>query len=124
MNEQIDLFSYVLPKFKIDKPVRLIELFAGIGSQAKALKNLGVEFEHHFVCEIDVHAIRSYNAIHNTNFETKDITKVSATDLNIAEREILLYTYLLISMSRYFLCWFAKRLCQRNIHQIRIVMGS
>jgi hypothetical protein len=25
---------------KIDKPIRLIELFAGIGSQAKALKSL------------------------------------------------------------------------------------
>lgn len=97
MNEQIDLFSYVMPKFKIDRPIRLIELFAGIGSQAKALKNLGVEFEHHFVCEIDVHAIRSYNAIHNTNFETKDITKVSASELNITERErycyILTYSF-------------------------------
>lgn len=124
MNEQIDLFSYVMPKFKIDKPIRLIELFAGIGSQAKALKNLGVEFEHHFVCEIDAHAIRSYNAIHNTNFETKDITKVSASELNITEREILLYTYLLISLPRYFHGWIAKRICQRNIHQIRIVMGS
>lgn len=43
MNEQIDLFSYSMPRFKIDKPIRLIELFAGIGSQAKALENLGIE---------------------------------------------------------------------------------
>lgn len=27
-------------KFKIDKPIRLIELFAGIGAQAKALERL------------------------------------------------------------------------------------
>ena len=49
--EQIDLFSYTMPKFKIDKPIRLIELFAGIGSQAKALKNLGANFEHWKVIE-------------------------------------------------------------------------
>ena len=28
-----------------DKPIRLIELFAGYGSQALALKRLGVDFE-------------------------------------------------------------------------------
>jgi DNA (cytosine-5)-methyltransferase 1 len=34
------------PTFKIDKPIRLIELFAGVGSQAMALRNIGAEFEH------------------------------------------------------------------------------
>ena len=34
-------------KFRITKPIRLIELFSGIGSQAKALKKyLGANFEH------------------------------------------------------------------------------
>lgn len=47
VQQEINLFSYVLPKFKITKPIRLIELFAGIGSQAKALKKLGVKFEHY-----------------------------------------------------------------------------
>lgn len=142
MNEQIDLFSYVLPKFKIDKPVRLIELFAGIGSQAKALKNLGVEFEHHFVCEIDAHAIKSYNAIHNTNFETKDITKVSASELNIAERErycyILTYSFPCQDLSlaglgkgmtkgtgtRSGLLWEVERLldeCEDNLPQVLLM---
>ena len=87
MIEEFDLFSFNTPKFKIDKPIRLIELFAGIGSQAKALKNLGANFEHHYVCEIDKYAIASYNAVHGTNFETKDITKVHADELKIAERE-------------------------------------
>ena len=100
MIEEFDLFSFNTPKFKIDKPIRLIELFAGIGSQAKALKNLGVQIEHHFVCEIDKYAIASYNAVHGTNFEPMDITKVHAGELKIAEREreILLYPYLLISL--------------------------
>lgn len=97
MNEQIDLFSYAMPRFKINKPIRLIELFAGIGSQAKALENLGVPFEHWFVSEIDKYAMASYNAIHGTNFEPSDITKIHASDLKIAERErycyILTYSF-------------------------------
>lgn len=79
--------------FYNQKPVRLIELFAGIGSQAKALKNLGVDFEHWFVCEFDKYAIQSYNAVHDTNFTTSDVTKITANDLNICDTDN--YTYLL-----------------------------
>lgn len=79
--------------FYNQKPVRLIELFAGIGSQAKALKNLGVDFEHWYVCEFDKYAIQSYNAVHNTNFTTSDVTKITANDLNICDTEH--FTYLL-----------------------------
>ena len=97
MNDQMDLFSFNTPKFVIDKPIRLIEMFAGIGAQAKALENLGVDFEHWFVCEIDKFALASYNAIHGTSFETKDITKVHAAELKITEREkycyILTYSF-------------------------------
>lgn len=37
--------------YKIDKPIRLIELFAGIGSQAMALRNLGADFTTYRTCE-------------------------------------------------------------------------
>ena len=80
-------------KFVNTKPIRLIELFAGIGSQAKALQNLGVNFEHYRVCEFDKYAIMSYNAVHGTNFETSDVTKITAEDLGITDTEQ--YTYLL-----------------------------
>lgn len=80
-------------KFYNYKPIRLIELFAGIGSQAKALKNLGINFEHWNVCEFDEHAIRSYNAVHGTNFATSDVTKITAADLNIVDTDR--FTYLL-----------------------------
>ena len=79
--------------FYNQKPVRLIELFAGIGSQAKALKNLGVDFEHWFVCEFDKYAIQSYNTVHNTNFTTSDVTKITANDLNVCDTDH--FTYLL-----------------------------
>lgn len=61
---------------KIDKPIRLIELFAGVGSQAMALRNIGANFEHHRVIEFDKYAMASYNAIHGTSFEPSDIRQV------------------------------------------------
>lgn len=81
---QISMFDGT-ERLKITKPIRLIELFAGIGSQAKALKNLGVNFEHYRICEFDKYAVQSYNAIHGTNFTTSDITKINANDLGIAD---------------------------------------
>jgi DNA (cytosine-5)-methyltransferase 1 len=66
-------------------PLRVIELFAGIGSQAKALKNLKIPIIHHRIVEFDKYAIKSYNAIHNTNFETSDITQISGKDLGIID---------------------------------------
>ena len=75
------------------KPVRLIELFAGIDAQAKALMNLGVDFERWFVCDFDPNAIESYNAVHNTMYRPCDITKISANDLNVVETDR--YTYVL-----------------------------
>lgn len=84
--EQISIFDCFGKPYKIDKPVRLIELFAGIGSQAMALKTLGVNFEHYKVVEFDKHAIASYNAIHSTNFPAIDITKISGKDLEIVDK--------------------------------------
>ena len=87
---QISIFDGSKP-FKIDKPVRLIELFAGIGSQAKALKRLGVDFESWYVCEFDKYAILSYNAIHNTQYPTSDVTQITAKDLNIVDIDKYIY---------------------------------
>jgi DNA (cytosine-5)-methyltransferase 1 len=105
--EQLNIFSYTLPQYKITKPIRIVENFAGIGSQAKAFKNilfssdprmvqfrlamkrLGIDsiFEHYKVVEFDKYAIASYNAIHGTNFEPLDITKITAKDLNIVNTD-------------------------------------
>lgn len=83
---QCSLFDGANP-LKVTKPLRLIELFAGIGAQAKALENLGVEFEHYRICEFDKYAVASYNAIHGTDFTTSDITKIHAADLDIVETD-------------------------------------
>lgn len=83
----MNLFDCTFPPLKIDKPIRLIELFAGIGAQAKALENLGVPFEHYRICEFDKYAVASYNAIHGTSFETSDITKIRASDLAVVDTD-------------------------------------
>lgn len=88
---QLDIYSEMYPKFTIKKPIRLIELFAGIGSQAKALKNLGASFEHWKAVEFDKYAMASYNAIHGTDFEVSDIRNIHAEDLDLRERERFCY---------------------------------
>ena len=75
---QTSIFDILYPKFKIDKPIRLIEMFAGYGSQALALKYLGVQFEHWKICEWAVKSIQAYKDIHFGNDNTdysKDYTK-------------------------------------------------
>lgn len=91
---QPSIFDCLYPPFKIKTPIRLIELFAGVGSQAMALRDIGADFEHYRVVEFDKFAIRSYNAIHGTNFKTMDIRDVHADDLGICEKRR--FTYLLI----------------------------
>ncbi len=85
--DQLSIFDITMPTYKVDKKVRLIELFAGVGSQAMALERLGVDFETYKVVEFDQHAINSYNAIHGTNFTTIDITQISADDLEITDTD-------------------------------------
>lgn len=92
MSRQLSFFEGDKP-LKVNKPLRLIELFAGIGAQAKAIERLGIPFEHYRVCEIDKYAIASYNAIHGTNFEASDITKLKGEDLGVVETDK--YNYLL-----------------------------
>ena len=55
--------------------IRVLELFAGIGACSKALTNLGIEHEIVDAVEIDKYAVKSFNAVHGTNFEPQDITK-------------------------------------------------
>ena len=75
------------------KTLRLIELFAGYGSQALAIKRLNIPFEHYRVIEFDKYAIKSYNAVHGTDFAPTDICNVIGDDLGIVDTDK--YNYLL-----------------------------
>lgn len=91
MQGQLNLFDFTREKFEIKKPIRLIELFAGIGSQAMALKKLNVDFKHYRVVEYDKYAIESYNSIHGTDFQTSDITQMRGGDLGITDTDKFTY---------------------------------
>ena len=67
---------------KIDKPIRLIELFAGVGAQSKALSRLGVNFEHYKISEWEVNATASYKAIHKESDNTDYSAEFTAEQLN------------------------------------------
>lgn len=54
--------------------IKVLELFGGIGACSKALERLGIDYEIVDYVEIDKYAVKSFNAIHNTNFEPQDIT--------------------------------------------------
>lgn len=45
--------------------IKVVELFSGIGSQAKALANIGANYEVVGTCEWDIHAMCAYDAIHH-----------------------------------------------------------
>lgn len=60
--------------------MRVLELFAGYGSQALALENLGIEFTSD-ISEIDKYAIQAYNQLHGDTHNWGDITKIDETKL-------------------------------------------
>lgn len=59
-----------------ENPLRLIELFAGIGSQTQALKNVGVPHTVVAISEIDKNAIKSYTALHGETINLGDIREI------------------------------------------------
>jgi DNA (cytosine-5)-methyltransferase 1 len=69
MIESVNLFDGHIPYYKITKPIRLIELFAGIGSQHQALKNLGVKIDRSTIVEWQVNSIQAYNDIHIRKYD-------------------------------------------------------
>lgn len=59
--------------------LRVIELFAGIGSQHKALKNIGIDFEIVGISEWSIDSIISYANVHHPQNE----------EINLSKEEIL-----------------------------------
>lgn len=72
--------------FHNDKPIRLIELFGGYGSQALALKYLGITFEHYRLSEWAVKSIQAYKDMHCSDDNT-DYSK----DMSVEQIKAWLY---------------------------------
>ena len=90
MDNQLSIFDVMYPKYKIIKPIRLIEFFAGYGSQALALKYLGVPFEHWKICEWAIKSIQAYKDIHFTN-DNEDYSMLN--NLSYEKLIDILYNY-------------------------------
>ena len=86
---QMSLFD--APPLKIRNKLRLIELFSGIGAQAKAMERLGVDWESWGAYDIDPYAVKAYNAIHGTDYPTRDIQEVHGEDLKIVDKDKYFY---------------------------------
>lgn len=65
-----------MTEYTTENPLRLIELFAGIGSQTQALTNIGIAHKVVAISEIDKYAIQSYEAMHGITNNLGDIRKI------------------------------------------------
>lgn len=61
--------------------IKVLEAFAGIGAQRKALTNVGLDYESVGIIEIDKPAENSYNLLHGQTKNFGDITKVDEKEL-------------------------------------------
>lgn len=86
-----DLFTQDLPEISIDKPIRLIELFGGYGSQFMALKRIGANVESWLLCEFDEFAVKSFNSVHGTSYKPSDVRELHGKDLNITDKDKFCY---------------------------------
>ena len=77
---QLSFFDGTQP-FRIDKKIRLIELFGGYGSQAFALKYLGVPFEHWKMSEWAVKSIQAYKDLHAADDNTDYSAGLTETEI-------------------------------------------
>lgn len=69
---------------------RVVETFSGIGSQAKALKNINKEYEIVNTCDWDINAIIAYDAIHHGTNILPKYEEMSKEDImNILEKYTL-----------------------------------
>lgn len=71
--------------------IRVIELFAGVGSQHQALKNIGIEHEIVAISEIDKFAIKSYEMLHGPVINLGDITSISIN--SIPDCDLITYSF-------------------------------
>lgn len=78
-----------MTEYTAENPLRLIELFAGIGSQTQALTNIGIAHKVVAISEIDKYAIRSYEAMHGKANNLGDIRKIE----ELPDADILTYSF-------------------------------
>ncbi len=104
--------------------LKVIELFAGLGSQRKALENLKIEHEVVAISEIDKYAIKVYETLYGKTNNMGDITKIEklpkadlwtysfpCTDISLSGRMLGLEKG---SGTRSALLWEVQRLLEKS----------
>lgn len=71
--------------------IRMIELFAGIGSQTQALKNAGIEHESVAISEIDKYALQSYELLHGKVLNLGDISTIDPA--SVPDCDLITYSF-------------------------------
>lgn len=71
--------------------LKVIEAFAGVGSQRMALRNLGIEHEVVGIFEIDKFALKSYEAIHGDCPNLGDISKMKGEE--VPDHDLFTYSF-------------------------------
>lgn len=74
MEHQLDLFDALYEDFKFDtnKPLRVVELFSGIGFQSMGMELAEIPYEVVAISEIDKFAILAYASIHTDYLKIRD----------------------------------------------------
>lgn len=80
-NDPYNLFVDIYPKYKITKPIRLIEMFGGYGTFSLGLKYIGANYESYKLVEWAIKSIQAYKNIHFTNDDTDYSKDLSVDDL-------------------------------------------
>ena len=94
----MNILELIYPRFYFDKskPIRMFEAFSGVGCQAMALKRITDNYELVGFSEIDVHAIKSYTAIHGEVKNYGDITMMAT----IPECDIFTWSFPCTDLSK------------------------
>lgn len=71
--------------------LRVFEAFSGIGSQRKALKNIGIDHEVVAISEIEPFAMQSYNLVHGRTKNLGDIATIDVKD--VPDHDFFTYSF-------------------------------
>ena len=82
MMHKFSIYDFLNENYIIDKPIRLIELFGGYGSQNLALKYLLGKSCHYKLSEWAIKSIQAYNDLHIRDYTdySKDMSKDEVLD--------------------------------------------
>lgn len=74
-----------------ENPLRVFEAFAGYGSQAMALRKIGIPFKVVGISEIEPTAIKAYMAVHGETKNYGDISKIDWSE--VPDFDFLTYSF-------------------------------